>query len=81
MKKLFFFLIATGLFSTFSFANTSDIEAINFVENQETSLTKSKESIEDDIWFCYEIARTVDDNFMTGEVTVTITYKCTWYSL
>ena len=81
MKKLFFSLIATVLFSTFSFANTSDIETINFVENQENALTIARESIDDDIWFCYEIARTVDDNFMTGEVTVTVTYKCTWYSL
>ena len=55
MKKLFFSLIATVLFSTFSFANTSDIETINFVENHENALTIARESIDDDIWFCYEI--------------------------
>ena len=81
MKKLFFSLIATVMISSFAFANTNEMKVNDFIENQEIILTNTQELNEDDFWFCYEIGRVEDTNFMTGETTVTITYRCRWYSL
>ncbi len=81
MKKIFFSLIATVMISSFAIANTNEMKENDFIKNQEIVLTNTQELNEDDFWFCYEIGRVEDTNFMTGETTVTITYRCRWYSL
>ena len=81
MKKLFFSLIATVMISSFAIANTNEMKENDFIKNQEIVLTNTQELNEDDFWLCYEIGRVEDTNFMTGETTVTITYRCRWYSL
>jgi len=66
MKKLFFSLIATVLISSFSFANTIEIE-------------ETKEINTEEITICREISRSESTNPMNGAITVTITYRCTEY--
>lgn len=80
MKKLFFSLIATVMISSFAIANTNEMKENDFIENQESILTKTEELNEDDVWFCYEIGRDSDIDLMTGDTIITITYKCRWYS-
>lgn len=81
MKKLFFSLIATVMISSFALANTDEIKVNDFIENQEIVLTNNQELNEDDFWFCYEIGRSSSTDLMTGDVIVTVTYRCTWYQL
>jgi hypothetical protein len=84
MKKLFFSLIATVLISSFSFANTNEIEEIkevNLIEINETALTDSKQTIAEDWWFCREVGRTVTTNDFSGVTTVTVYIRCTWYAM
>ncbi len=84
MKKLFFSLIATVLISSFSFANTIEIEEIkeeNLIEINETALTDSNELIKDDIWFCREVGRTRSIDLMTGDTIITVYIRCTWYAM
>ncbi len=69
------------MMSALSFANTNEVKEINLIETNKTALTDSKELIEDEFWFCYETGRTSDYNFMSGETTVTVYYRCTWYAL
>ncbi len=69
------------MISSFAIANTNEMKENDFIKNQEIVLTNTQELNEDDFWFCYEIGRVEDTNFMTGETTVTITYRCRWYSL
>ncbi|WP_445712797.1 hypothetical protein [Flavobacterium sp.] len=81
MKKLFFSLIATVMISTCSFANTNEIEKIkevNLIEVNETALADSKELIEEDVWICREVGRTVTTNDFSGETTVTVYIRCVW---
>ena len=52
MKKLFFSLIATVMISSFAIANTNEMKENDFIENQESILTKTEELNEDDVWFC-----------------------------
>ena len=82
MKKLFFSLIATVLISSFSFANTIEIEEIkevNVIEINETALADSKETVIEDWWFCYETGRTRSIDLMTGDTIITVYMRCTWY--
>ena len=84
MKKLFFSLVATVMISSFSFANTNEIEEIknaDLIEINETDLTDSKETAVEDWWFCYETGRTRKIDLMTGDTIITVYVKCTWYTL
>ena len=81
MKKLFFSLIATVMISSFAIANTNEMKENDFIKNQEIVLTNTQELNEDDFWFCYEIGRVEEDYDLAGTTTVTITYRCRWYSL
>lgn len=77
-----FSAIALIAFSFASMANANNVVETTITKTLPTiSLTTSEENNEEDWWFCYEVSRKESFNFMTMETTVTITYKCRWYTL
>ena len=78
MKKFMFSAIALIAFSFASMANANNVVETTITK---TLPTTSEENSEEDWWFCYEVSRNESYNFMTMETTVTITYKCRWYTL
>lgn len=73
MKKFILSALLTVFMSSAIFANTNiNVSNLEFENNKITVDL----NVEYDWYWCYEIGRTEETNPMTGEVTVTITYRC-----
>ena len=79
MKKLLFTAVALTAFSGVALANNKLETVSEFNQLKVVSIADQKE--QPDAWFCYKISETTSVNDFNGVITVTTTYKCTWYDL